>query len=113
MEIESFINKLKDPKQQVTFQETMQIVEGYYTFTPVAFTNGTQVNKKGENSGSCKLFSFAKIQKLNKEETLACFGKYYQDVLDTPQGTDHQNIRNFMNSGWDGIFFEQNPLEKK
>jgi hypothetical protein len=31
------------------------------------------------------------------EATLSCFGAYYQeDVLGDPDGTSHQNIRNFM-----------------
>ena len=27
---------------------------------------------------------------------------YYRDVLATPDGDDHPNIRNFMKSGWEG-----------
>jgi hypothetical protein len=42
---------------------------------------------------------------------LACFGSYYRkDVLENPNGTDHQNIRNFMNRGWEGISFEKEAL---
>jgi len=33
--------------------------------------------------------------------------------LKNPEGTDHQNIRNFMKSGWDGITFDQNALKDK
>ena len=40
---------------------------------------------------------------LSKEETLALFGGYYRDVVATPEGDDHPNIRNFMKSGWDGV----------
>jgi hypothetical protein len=37
------------------------------------------------------------MQELTPEATLACFGSYYfEDVLGNPNGTDHQNIRNFM-----------------
>ena len=47
-----------------------------------------------------------KLQNLSEEATLACFGAYYyEDVLKNPNGTDHQNIRNFMKTGWDGIAF--------
>ena len=61
-----------------------------------------------------KLFSFAKLQNLSKEETLACFGAFYfEEVLGDPNGTNHQNIRNFINLGWDGIKFEGNALELK
>ena len=40
---------------------------------------------------------------LSKEETLALFGGYYRDVVATPEGDDHPNIRNFMKSGWEGV----------
>jgi hypothetical protein len=51
---------------------------------------------------------------LGKKETLACFGSYYtKDVLENPNGTDHQNIRNFMIGGWDGISFDNEALSLK
>ena len=37
----------------------------------------------------------------------------FEDVLENPQGTNHQNIRNFMKTGWDGIQFEGNALKLK
>jgi hypothetical protein len=55
------------------------------------------------NVGSAKLLSFGVLAGLSKEETLALFGGYYRDVLATPDGDDHPNIRNFMKSGWDGV----------
>lgn len=49
-----------------------------------------------------------------KEETLALFGDFYRnDVLKNPGGNDHQNIRNFMEFGWDGILFEGEALREK
>ena len=42
---------------------------------------------------------------MREETTLKCFGRFYQDVLNTPEGNDHGNIRNFMKSGWAGIKF--------
>ena len=71
-------------------------------------------NSKDENLGSCKLLAFAKLQNLSKEETLACFGQFYfEDVLKSPNGEGHQNIRNFMKTGFEGLFFEGTPLKKK
>lgn len=71
-------------------------------------------NSDAENLGSCKVFSFAVKQQLTKEETLACFGQYYFiDVLENPNGTDHQNIRNFMNTGFEGLVFEDETLVEK
>ena len=85
-----------------------------YEFTPSAFRNGELQNAAGQNSGSCKIFSFAKLQKLSAEKTLQCFGDYYRvDVLQNPQATDHQNIRNFIEFGWNGIDFEGSALRAK
>lgn len=109
--IETFIKKIKENPKSIEFTETIAVIDANYNFTPTAFQNGTQFNAVGENSGSCKLFSFAQLHNLSQLETLACFGSYYfNDVLKNPQGTDHQNIRNFMKFGWNGIQFEGNAL---
>lgn len=114
MNIESFKTKLNKTPKQIEFSETMQIVDKFYDFTPTAFKNGTLENAEGQNSGSCKLFAFAKTQAFTKEETLACFGQFYFDeVLSDPDGNGHQNIRNFMKTGFDGLIFEKNPLKEK
>ena len=114
MTIEAFIKKLQSKPKTIAFSETMSAVERYYEFTPTAFKNGVLNNKLDENLGSCKLFAFAKAQGFTKEETLACFGKFYfEDVLNNPNGNGHQNIRNFMNTGFEGLFFGGEPLTKK
>ncbi|WP_299098324.1 HopJ type III effector protein [uncultured Winogradskyella sp.] len=114
MILNEFINKLKSNLESTDFSETMTVIEENYVFTPSAFTNGTLENDEGQNSGSCKLFAFAKDQNLTKKETLACFGSYYfEDVLKEPNGTGHQNIRNFMISGFEGLSFKQFPLKKR
>jgi len=96
-----------------SFPETITYIDENYTFTPTTFKNGNQINHAGENNGSCKIFAFAKLQQFTKEETLALFGDFYQDVLNTPEAADHQNIRNFMIFGWDGIHFEGEALQVK
>ena len=113
MIIQQFITKLKVNPTQINFAETMQVIEDNYNFTPTTFINGDIKNKTGENSGSCKLFAFAKIQKLTKEEALFCFGEHYKNVLEDENGESHQNIRNFMKSGFDGLSFEGEALELK
>ncbi|MDY8135170.1 HopJ type III effector protein [Aquimarina sp. 2201CG5-10] len=110
MTIINFLEKLKNSPEEVSFQETMDVINTNYSFENTAFTNGNTTNEAGQNSGSCKLFSFAKLHNLTKEETLSCFGSYYKDVLNTPKGDDHQNIRNFMKTGWDKVSFEQEAL---
>jgi len=114
MSITSFLEKLKKSPNAISFPETIAVIEENYDFTPTAFDNGTQHNEIGQNSGSCKLFAFAQLQNLSQSETLACFGAYYFDeVLGDPAGTNHQNIRNFINLGWDGIKFEGTALVLK
>jgi hypothetical protein len=114
MNINTFLDKLKQTPTDIAFAETIATIEENYTFTPTAFKNGEQYNAAGENSGSCKLFAFALLQKLSTAETLACFGAYYfEEVLGDVNGTNHQNIRNFMKTGWDGIQFEGEALELK
>ncbi|WP_298532034.1 HopJ type III effector protein [uncultured Algibacter sp.] len=114
MNIESFKNKLNKNPKQIAFAETMAVIEANFSFTPTAFKNGALENAEGQNSGSCKLFAFAKHQGLTKEETLACFGQFYfDDVLQYPNGDGHQNIRNFMKTGFDGLSFEGQALKEK
>ena len=111
MILSEFLNQLKSDLKNITFQDTIAVIETNYQFLPTTFSNGNQINKAGENNGSCKIFAFAKLQNLSKDETLACFGSYYfDDVLQNPEGTDHQNIRNFMQTGWSGIHFEKEAL---
>ncbi|MDO6759625.1 HopJ type III effector protein [Tamlana sp. 2_MG-2023] len=114
MNIETFKNKLQSKPKSIAFSETMSTIEAHYKFTPTAFINGALKNGAGENSGSCKLFAFAKKQGFTKEETLACFGRFYfEDVLEDPNGSGHQNIRNFMKTGFEGLVFEGEALLEK
>lgn len=96
-----------------SFPETIAYIDENYIFTPTTFKNGNQMNNAGENNGSCKIFAFAQINQLSKDETLSLFGDFYQDVLNTPEAKDHQNIRNFMIFGWEGIQFEGEVLRAK
>lgn len=108
------LHQLKTSPQSLDFKEVIAYIDEHYDFTPTKFTNGNSVNEAGENNGSCKVFSFAKLNGLSEEETLALFGDFYRtDVLKNPEGTDHQNIRNFQQFGWAGISFEGNALVEK
>ncbi|MDA9087432.1 HopJ type III effector protein, partial [Polaribacter sp.] len=91
----------------------MQVIEDYYTFNPTAFANGDIINSAGENNGSCKLFAFTMHQEFTKEETLLCFGEHYQTILKDKNGSSHQNIRNFIQTGFKGLSFENEALTLK
>jgi hypothetical protein len=113
MTLEAFKTKLQNNPEAIQFSETIAVIESNYSFTPTTFTNGTFKNEAGQNSGSCKVFAFAIQQGLSKEETLACFGDFYfKEVLQDPNGNGHQNIRKFMNTGFDGLSFEKQPMRK-
>lgn len=108
------LKQLKNSPESIDFKEIIAFIDEHYNFTPTKFTNGNTVNEANQNNGSCKVFSFAKMNQLSEEETLALFGDFYRkDVLLNPEGDDHQNIRNFMESGWEGISFEGEALNKK
>jgi len=97
----------------LVFEDCMQVISDNYDYTPTGFQNGELRNEAGQNEGSCKIFAFAQLNNLDQAQTLACFGRFYQDVLNTPEGSDHGNIRNFMQSGWDGIKFDAEALRAK
>ena len=113
MTLQNFIQKLKTTPSTITVAETKQVIEDHYNFTPTAFTNGNIKNKAGENNGSCKLFTFAVHQKFTTAATLVCFSEHYKSVLEDTFGASHQNIRNFMQTGFQGLTFEQDALTLK
>ncbi|MEW4983630.1 MAG: HopJ type III effector protein [Cycloclasticus sp.] len=107
------IEQLRQAMTTLQFNDSMDIIDALYEFTPTGFSNGKVHNEAGENNGSCKLFAFAKMNDFSEPQTLACFGEFFRDVLATPDGDDHQNIRNFMQTGWAGITFDASPLVEK
>lgn len=108
------LEQLKTFPETIQFKDVIAYIDQEYEFSPTKFKNGNTINEEDQNNGSCKVFSFAKINDLSKEQTLSLFGDFYrEDVLKNPEGTDHQNIRNFIEFGWDGISFEGEALTKK
>jgi len=105
------LNKLK--KGEAKFADVLAHIDAAYQHTATAFKNGLQHNAANENQGSAKVLTFAKIQGLDPEQTLSLFAEHYQSVLATPEATDHQNIRQFMLNGWDGVVFEGTALTAK
>jgi len=102
---------LKQGESEIVFNDVIALIDDSYHFTATAFDNGTLHNDAGENNGSCKLFAFAKQQGFSQAETLACFGEHYQSVRNDPKGDSHQNIRHFMQTGWEGIRFSSEALQ--
>lgn len=108
---QSLLAQLKDGSAK--FADVLAFIEARYQHTPTAFQNGAQFNAATENQGSAKVLTFAKLEGLNQQDTLSLFAEHYASVLATPEATDHQNIRQFMQNGWKGVKFEGEALTAK
>ncbi|NYT26728.1 HopJ type III effector protein [Candidatus Thiodubiliella endoseptemdiera] len=109
---EAYLEALRSGAQ-MDFNDLMTLIDDNFNYTSASFTNGDLQNAADENQGSAKLFCFGAINQLTQLETLHCFGQYYQEVLADSNGTAHQNIRNFIIYGWEGLKFDSPVLTKK
>ena len=113
-ECEVFNANVEMSGDDLMFEEVIEIIDNNYEDGLIEFKNGDIVNGPGENVGSAKLLSYAALSDMDKETTLKLWGQYYRDVKANPDGDDHQNIRNFMRYGWEGVPFENGiALTKK
>jgi len=103
---ELFNANLEMGGDDITFEEVTELLDEHYESALCEFQNGGLTNKPGENQGSANVLSYAALANLDDESTLKLWGQYYRDVKNTPSGTDHQNIRNFIKTGWNGVTFE-------
>ncbi len=111
MELNDFLAKIQ-ANAPVSFTESIAVISENYIYQPTAFRNSSVENAAGQNEGSCKIFAFGKLNNLTEQQTLSLFGDYYRiEVLQNPDATDHQNIRQFMQHGWAGITFENEALK--
>ncbi|AXI03243.1 HopJ type III effector protein [Aquirhabdus parva] len=110
-ETSTLLNRIDQGQAQ--FSDVLEFINQRYDFTPTAFNNGSVHNAAGENSGSCRVFAFAKLHHLSDLDTLKLFAEHYQAVKATPAGEDHQNIRNFIRYSWAGLVFEGQALTAK
>ncbi|GKY98473.1 hypothetical protein MPSEU_000804600 [Mayamaea pseudoterrestris] len=105
-ECELFNANLEMDGDSIMFQDVIDLIDKYYESQLLEFKNGDMLNRQGENEGSAKVLSYAALAQLDKESTLKLWGQYYREVKADPEGDSHQNIRNFMKYGWDGVPFE-------
>ncbi|AIR89538.1 HopJ type III effector protein [Pseudomonas cremoricolorata] len=94
------------------FASTLAFVAEHYRYTPQGFDNGGLVSAAGQNEGSCKTLGLALLEGLSDQEALLAFGEHYRSVLETPEGSDHGNIRSLIKHGLAGVRFAQQPLER-
>ncbi|MCF4010330.1 HopJ type III effector protein [Rheinheimera sp. UJ63] len=111
--LDDFFIQLSTEPDSISFAQTMAVIDKHYDFTAVAFENGEVTNAADQSNGSCKIFAFGLLHQLSEPQTLQLFGEHYRQVMATPSGTDHQNIRNFLITGWNGIRFSGNALQLK
>ena len=112
--LEDLVAHLCEAPNTIEFGEVITLIDNTFFFSPTAFENGAIKNLENQNNGSCKLLALGQYLKLSNEQTLALFGSFYRDdVLKNPNGEDHANIRNFMQTGHAGVTFEQFPLVLK
>ncbi|GAC03831.1 MAG: type III effector [Alteromonadaceae bacterium] len=111
MTIQDLITQVRTQPQSVEFSQVINTIQQHYQYTATGFSNGEIVNEKGSNEGSCKILYFAYLNQLTESETLHLFGAFYRDdVLQHPNASDHGNIRNFMQTGWQGVKFDSAAL---
>ena len=115
MTLQDLLSAIKLTPETIDFNDVMDVIQENYRYQETEFKNGLGdsviVNAAGTNEGSCKIFAFARLNNLSLNETLACFGSFYRvEVLQQPEGTNHQNIRSFIKHGWDGISFNGDAL---
>ena len=95
------------------FADTLAFIGANYDYQPQAFTNGGVENAAGQNEGSCKTLGLALLEGLSDEEALLAFGEHYRAVLNTPEGSDHGNIRALMVHGLAGVELSAQPLTRR
>jgi hypothetical protein len=100
-------------KKAVAFSDVVKFIEQHYNYTPTAFKNGEVYNGTATNQGSAKVLAFAKLNCLSIEDTLLLFAEHYDFVLAYPKAKEHQNIREFIAQGWNGVIFEGEVLSRK
>ena len=70
-EIMMILEHVKNKPEDIDFKEVIAYIDEHYDFTPTKFKNGNTINEANENNGSCKVFSFAKLNDLSKKGTLS------------------------------------------
>ena len=98
-QIQTFLERLRSNADSVTFAEVIDLIDTYYLHTPTAFSNGSVVNQAGENQGSAKVLSFARLHGLTEQETLHCFAEHWRSVRSNPMARIIKTFGNLCKMG--------------
>ncbi|MGB7182685.1 MAG: HopJ type III effector protein [Burkholderiaceae bacterium] len=111
-DVENLLEQVRNHPETIQFPDVIVAIDKNYEYSPQGFSNGGIRNEAGTNEGSCKILAFARMHELSAAQALALFGDYYRiDVLQNPNGTDHANIRNFIEFGWSQLTFDGTVLK--
>lgn len=113
MDFDAFLTKLNASPADCCFVDILAAIDNDFSLTPCRFHNGPLVNEAGSNLGSLRVFALAKRLGLSDPQCLALFAEHYRQVLATPTGQDHANIRQFMRTGLAGVQFDGEPLSAR
>ena len=114
MDVDQLLKLINIDPESIEFGEVVLTIDDNYNYEPTRFDNGAVINEAGENDDTCKIFAFAKMHDLDREQTLACFGEFYRDeVREHVHDAGHANIRTFMVCGWRGVEFHGDALSLK
>ena len=108
MQLKDLLGGVKD--KSLVFADVLSFIDAGYIHQPTAFTNGRSTNTAEQNQGSARVLAFAQLNQLSAADTLHLFAEHYQAVIDDPTGDNHQNIRQFMINGWEGVKFSGSAL---
>ncbi len=107
-DLETFLTGLASERHR--FADTLAFIDRWYSHCPTAFANGPVRNGADQNQGTCKVLGLAMLLGLDREQTLRCFGEHYREVLATPAGDNHHNLRRLLREGLVDIHFDSFPL---
>ena len=110
MTLTEFLHAIKQPEHR--FADTLTFIDRHYHYTACDFDNAGLHNSVGSNPGSCKILGLALLEQLSTEDALLAFAEHYQQVLATPDGSDHANIRQLLKHGLASVHFSQLPLSR-
>ena len=90
-------------RAELELEEVLAAIDESFAFTPTAFSCGATRSASGENEASCRLLCWAQLRGLDRDETLACFGRHWRGL--DPNGSDHANIRQLAEHGLGAVRF--------
>ncbi|WP_320827676.1 HopJ type III effector protein [Reinekea sp.] len=111
--LQQLLAAVYEQPESLVFDQVLNAINAEFDFSPTAFSNGELRNSAEQNQGSCQVLSFAHQAGLSQTHTLSLFAEHYRAVLADPGGSNHANIRQFIQRGWRGVSFAQTPLTKR